>query len=91
MGQFIIWIIVILNWHLKTYHFIIGINAPKCLVYCNTTDSGPVWGGGDEAGGMGRAEVVVTGSNWPGGVKGYWSFRLLGGGRGWSGGLKEGD
>ena len=30
-------------------------------VYCNATNSGPVLGGGKEAGGMGRYEVVGTG------------------------------
>ena len=32
-------------------------------VYCDTTDSGPVQGGGEEAGGTGRDTVVGTGGD----------------------------
>ena len=34
-------------------------------LYCNVTNSGPVQGGGEEVGDMGRASVVGTGSNLP--------------------------
>ena len=54
------------------------------VVYCGTTNSGPVQGGREEAGVMGGYEVVGTGDTWTGGGKGDGGG---GGGQGCSGGV----
>ena len=58
-------------------------------VYYNATDSGAVWVGGEEAGGTGRDEVVVTSGYLTGGGKG--GGDRGGGGLGWDIGINEVD
>ena len=51
-----------------------------CTVYCDANNSGPMQGGGEEAGGTSGYAVVVTGRDLPGGGKGDGGSDGIGGG-----------